>query len=174
MLTHHWASRNKLEISLFVKLNHKTHMIRRSMLTIQRLGDKHLSNHWVDAEHLIGWLIRSNPSDAVPDWDVLILVWTNLNHKHKRPQRPSQHAISLVSIGERVDCYSNAYLALHETFSLKCNNLNRGMCFVFPAVSVWAHILLQQHKYTYFEISRLNMLWFCHSCRREHDAFCLR
>lgn len=37
------------------------------MLTIQRLGDKHLSDHRVDAEHLIGWLVRSHPSDAVPD-----------------------------------------------------------------------------------------------------------
>lgn len=52
----------------------ETHMIRRAMFSIKRFGDKHLSKHGVDTEHLIGWLICSHPSDAVSDRDVLVLV----------------------------------------------------------------------------------------------------
>lgn len=63
--------------------SHQTHMIRRSMFSIQRFGDKHLSERRVDAEHLIGWLICSHPSNAVSDWNVLVLVGTNLHDKQK-------------------------------------------------------------------------------------------
>lgn len=44
-----------------------THVVRRAMLSIKRFGDEHLPKHRVDAKHLIGWLIRSHPSDAVSD-----------------------------------------------------------------------------------------------------------
>lgn len=54
------------------------------MFPIKRFGDEHLSKHRVDIEHLIGWLICSHPSDAVPDWDVLVLVWTNLHDNKQR------------------------------------------------------------------------------------------
>lgn len=53
------------------------------MFTIQRFGDKHLSKHWVDTEYLVRWLVCSHTSNAVSDWDVLVLVWTNLNHKER-------------------------------------------------------------------------------------------
>lgn len=44
-----------------------THVVRRAVFPIKRFGDEHLSEHRVDIEHLIGWLISSYPSDAVPD-----------------------------------------------------------------------------------------------------------
>lgn len=57
-----------------------THVVRGAMLSVQRLGDEHLSQHGVDAEHLVGRLIRPHSSDAVPDGDVLVLVRTDLHH----------------------------------------------------------------------------------------------
>lgn len=44
------------------------------MLPVQRLGDEHLAEHWVDIEHLVGRLIGADARDAVADRDVLILV----------------------------------------------------------------------------------------------------
>lgn len=44
------------------------------MFPVEGFGDKHLPEHGVDVEDLIGWLIRSHPGDAVSDRDVLVLV----------------------------------------------------------------------------------------------------
>lgn len=65
-----------------------THVVGRAVFSVQRFGDKHLSEHRVYIEDLVGWLICSHPGDAVPDRDVLILVGTNLQHKE-------QHTLSL-------------------------------------------------------------------------------
>lgn len=51
-----------------------THMVGRSMLPVERFGDKHLPEHRVDVKNLVGRLIGSHPSDAVSDGDVLVLV----------------------------------------------------------------------------------------------------
>ena len=71
-----------------------THMVRRAMFSIQRFGDEHLPDHGVDAEHLVGRLIRSHPGDAVPDGDVLVLVGANLHHR-KEKNRKSMERLSV-------------------------------------------------------------------------------
>ena len=63
-----------------------THMVRGAMFPIKWFGDKHLSQHRVDIEHLIGRLVCSDPGDAVPYGDVLVLVGTDLHqNKHRGP-----------------------------------------------------------------------------------------
>lgn len=56
------------------------------MLPIQRLGDKHLPEHGVDIEHLVGRLIGADACDAVADRDVLILVRADLNKRQTEAQ----------------------------------------------------------------------------------------
>lgn len=75
--------------SITILCEEDTHVIWRAMFSIKRFGDKHLSKHRVDTEYFIWWLICSHPSDAVPDWDVLVLVGTNL-HPNKEKGMLSQ------------------------------------------------------------------------------------
>lgn len=49
-------------------------MVRRTMLPVERFGDKHLPEHRVDVKDFVGRLIGSHPGDAVSDRDVLVLV----------------------------------------------------------------------------------------------------
>lgn len=65
-----FISKKRSCLLLCVNMNERqreTHMVRGAMFSIKRLGDKHLPNHGVDIEDLIGRLICSHPGDAVSD-----------------------------------------------------------------------------------------------------------
>lgn len=64
-------------------LETSTHMVRRTMLPVERFGDEHLPEDGVDVENLVGRLIRSHPGDAVSDRDVLVLVRADLQDKRE-------------------------------------------------------------------------------------------
>lgn len=62
-----------MHLALF-KREAGTHVVRRTMLPVERFGNKHLPEHRVDVKNLVGRLISSHPGDAVSDRDVLVLV----------------------------------------------------------------------------------------------------
>ena len=68
-------------------------MVGGAHLPVQGLGDKHLARHRVDAEHLIGGLVRPHPGDAVPDGDVPVLVRADLH-----TQSTTQQLVNIQSI----------------------------------------------------------------------------
>lgn len=71
MVDHVWSKLIHLALLIWET---GTHVVRRTMLPVERFGDKHLPEHRVDVKNLVGWLISSHPSDAVSDGDVLVLV----------------------------------------------------------------------------------------------------
>lgn len=124
-----------------------THMVRGAMFPIKWFGDKHLSQHRVDIEHLIGRLVCSNPSDAVPDWDVLVLVRTDLHqNKHRGP-------ISR-SVSQRV---SVSHTCFHLYFSLELSHgLNDWCCRVFSIQGAVCDIRLNN-----FVLYTILETWYC-------------
>lgn len=87
-----------------------THVVRRAVFPIKRFGDEHLSEHGVDIEHLIGWLIGSHPSDAVPDWDVLILVRANL---HDSKQERNNQSVGQWCVYKSPYCVSLGHMPFY-------------------------------------------------------------
>lgn len=65
------------------RLETSTHVVRRTMFPVERLGDEHLPEDGVDVENLVGGLICSHPGDAVSDRDVLVLVRADLRDRRE-------------------------------------------------------------------------------------------